>query len=302
MSDGVSRDDLRAAVASGVLDEAQASKLMILSDQRQGYRANMIGDDEPFELFKGFAEIFVTVGLGLLMAGFIGLTALFGDAVLIPIVGLGLRGGLNINQAEVLRSYSVGNQAQPTKDYTFHLSWNAAFLIDLNLFRNAYLTAELQLTGKQFGVTEKPLPSTTVTYRERLSYLEVPLSFKYEFGNRLFAPYLRVGGIAGRLLSARKTDLLSNVSSEMTNIDLEATPIDISSQRVPFEWNAFVGAGLGIKTGFDRVFVEVRYRRGLYNMVRTGSRFDIPELQHNLYQIDDDFMLHGMEVSIGYTH
>lgn len=90
MAEGVTRDDLRAAVASGVIDEAQAVSLQTLSDQRMGYRANMIGDDEPFELFKGFAEIFVTVGLGLLLAGFIGLTALFGDAVLIPIVGLGL--------------------------------------------------------------------------------------------------------------------------------------------------------------------------------------------------------------------
>ena len=43
---GVSRDDLRAAVASGVLDEAQATRLIALADQRQGYRANMIGDDE----------------------------------------------------------------------------------------------------------------------------------------------------------------------------------------------------------------------------------------------------------------
>ncbi|SFR35413.1 hypothetical protein [Litoreibacter janthinus] len=84
MPEGISRDDLRAAVASGVLDEAQASKLMILSDQRQGYRANMIGDDEPFELFKGFAEIFVTVGLGLLMSGLVGLSAIFGEIALIP--------------------------------------------------------------------------------------------------------------------------------------------------------------------------------------------------------------------------
>ena len=88
MSDGVSRDDLRAAVASGVLDEIQASKLMILSDQRQGYRANMIGDDEPFELFKGFAEIFVTVGLGLLMAGLLSLSALLGDVMIVPVVAL----------------------------------------------------------------------------------------------------------------------------------------------------------------------------------------------------------------------
>ena len=90
---GVSRDDLRAAVASGVLDEAQATRLIALADQRQGYRANMIGDDEPFELFKGFAEIFVTVGLCLLIAGFVGLFALF-EAGLIPILLMGLSVGL----------------------------------------------------------------------------------------------------------------------------------------------------------------------------------------------------------------
>ncbi|WP_298294825.1 hypothetical protein [uncultured Litoreibacter sp.] len=94
MAEGVTRDDLRAAVASGVIDEAQAVSLQTLSDQRMGYRANMVGDDEPFELFKGFAEIFVTVGLVLLMAGFVGLTALFGDVALLPVVMMALAVGL----------------------------------------------------------------------------------------------------------------------------------------------------------------------------------------------------------------
>lgn len=86
---GVSRDDLRAAVASGLLDEIQAARLIALSDQRQGYRANMVGDDEPFELFRGFSEIFVTVGIGLLMTGFIvGMAALEDGAILAPIVAL----------------------------------------------------------------------------------------------------------------------------------------------------------------------------------------------------------------------
>lgn len=88
MPEGITRDDLRAAVSSGVLDETQASNLMILSDQRQGYRANMIGDDEPFELFKGFAEIFITVGLTLLMSGFLGLFTLLSDPLSIPFIAM----------------------------------------------------------------------------------------------------------------------------------------------------------------------------------------------------------------------
>ena len=67
--DSLTRDDLRAAVAAGVLTEAQAAQLLIVGEARQGRRAAMTGDDEPFELFRGFAEIFVSIGIVLLISG-----------------------------------------------------------------------------------------------------------------------------------------------------------------------------------------------------------------------------------------
>ncbi|WP_136636082.1 hypothetical protein [Pseudooceanicola onchidii] len=63
-----SRDDLRAAVAAGALTEAQATRVLTLAEERVGTRAAQVADDEPFELFRGFSEIFVTVGLGLLFS------------------------------------------------------------------------------------------------------------------------------------------------------------------------------------------------------------------------------------------
>lgn len=62
-------DDLRAAVAAGVLTEQQAARLIALGQSRAGQRAGMAVDDEPFELFRGFAEIFVSVGIVLLFSG-----------------------------------------------------------------------------------------------------------------------------------------------------------------------------------------------------------------------------------------
>ncbi|MDO9524214.1 MAG: hypothetical protein Q7J57_01525 [Gemmobacter sp.] len=62
-------DDLRAAVAAGVLSEPQAARLIVLGQSRAGQRAGMALDDEPFELFRGFAEIFVSVGIVLLFSG-----------------------------------------------------------------------------------------------------------------------------------------------------------------------------------------------------------------------------------------
>jgi hypothetical protein len=72
----LSRDDLRAAVAAGMISEAQAASVLALAQARAGVRERMAGRDEPFELFRGFNEIFIVVGLVILYAGWIGVTGL----------------------------------------------------------------------------------------------------------------------------------------------------------------------------------------------------------------------------------
>lgn len=75
----LSKDDIRAAVAAGVLTEAQAASVLALADSRRGVRENLDGLDEPFELFKGFNEIFIVVGLGVLYTGYVGVSGVSFD-------------------------------------------------------------------------------------------------------------------------------------------------------------------------------------------------------------------------------
>jgi len=88
----LTRDDLRAAVAAGHINEAQAASVMALASNRLAGRAALPAEDEPFELFKGFAEIFVTVGLGILITGSFGFLLFAGGklgyAMLIPLIAL----------------------------------------------------------------------------------------------------------------------------------------------------------------------------------------------------------------------
>jgi hypothetical protein len=82
----ISAGDLRSAVAAGVLSEAQAASVRAMAQDRAGKRAAMPAEDEPFEFFKGFSEIFVSVGLVILMAGVAGFVSLAtGPAVLIAL-------------------------------------------------------------------------------------------------------------------------------------------------------------------------------------------------------------------------
>lgn len=70
---GIRAEDIRAAVASGLLNERQAVGLTALADARRGARENLSAGDEPFELFRGFNEIFIMVGLSILGIGWAGL-------------------------------------------------------------------------------------------------------------------------------------------------------------------------------------------------------------------------------------
>lgn len=65
----ISRDDLKAAVGAGIVTEAQAASLSGLADSRHGARTDLAEGDEPFELFKGFNEIFIVAGLLILSFG-----------------------------------------------------------------------------------------------------------------------------------------------------------------------------------------------------------------------------------------
>lgn len=88
-AESLNRDDLRAAVNAGVLTEAQAVHLLAIGEARLGQRAAMSAEDEPFELFRGFAEIFVSIGIILLMSGFLVLARVL-EGPVVPALVAGL--------------------------------------------------------------------------------------------------------------------------------------------------------------------------------------------------------------------
>lgn len=74
----ITKDDIRSAVAAGVISESQAASTIALAEARAGRRRAIRRNDEPFEFFRGFAEIFVSIGLVLLISGILAFTSVFG--------------------------------------------------------------------------------------------------------------------------------------------------------------------------------------------------------------------------------
>ena len=74
----VTPEDLRAAVARGIVTEGQSAQLIALSEARRMAKDNLSPAEEPFVLFKGFNEVFVVVGLTILFMGWTGVAVLMG--------------------------------------------------------------------------------------------------------------------------------------------------------------------------------------------------------------------------------
>ncbi|MCB1493419.1 MAG: hypothetical protein KDJ77_16775 [Rhodobiaceae bacterium] len=73
----LTEDDIRAAIAEGILTEDQAARLMAFTRQRQGGQAAYASRDEPFRLFRGFRDFFLAIGLVILAVGLAGGVATF---------------------------------------------------------------------------------------------------------------------------------------------------------------------------------------------------------------------------------
>lgn len=81
-------EDLRAAVQAGILTEAQAAGITALAETRAGRRAALPAEDEPFEFFRGFSEIFISIGLVILLTGVALMLSWFGGFGLLTAVPL----------------------------------------------------------------------------------------------------------------------------------------------------------------------------------------------------------------------
>lgn len=104
----IERDDLRAAVGAGIVTEAQAVSLAGLADSRRGARTDLSIGDEPFELFKGFNEIFIVVGLLILATGWVGIVGVsYATQITNPQQFAVLNGGLGAVVIWLLSEYFI---------------------------------------------------------------------------------------------------------------------------------------------------------------------------------------------------
>lgn len=174
----IDRDDIRAAVGAGLLSEAQAASLAALADSRRGARENLAPGDEPFELFKGFNEIFVVIGLLILAGGWIAVNSLNAvneitniqrEISIIALIGAAILWGLS--------EYFIRRRRMVAPAIALSLLWGANASSGIT----AYFAQPFMLA--QEDLSSLPLPLALTTLAMALYWLR----FRVPFGMAMIA-------------------------------------------------------------------------------------------------------------------
>jgi hypothetical protein len=69
-------------------EDLRAASLTALANDRSGKRAALPQEDEPFEFFRGFSEIFISIGLVILLVGILGAVTVMSQGMLLTALPL----------------------------------------------------------------------------------------------------------------------------------------------------------------------------------------------------------------------
>ncbi|MEM9797616.1 MAG: hypothetical protein AAF919_14080 [Pseudomonadota bacterium] len=158
----IEADDLKSAVQSGLLTEAQAAQLTALAAERQTGRKVVRAGEEPFELFRGFNEVFIVVGLGILGFGWVGVLGILltrsGDFQTFALTAALVTGAVILGLAE----YFIRRRRMVAPAILLSVGWTAtalaAWLIQFNAitlfggFRTEVAAGPIALAAATTGV------------------------------------------------------------------------------------------------------------------------------------------------------
>ena len=210
-------------------------------------------------------------------------------------LGFAVSAGFNSTFAKIDKGYVVSDY---TKTYTagnsFQFGTNLGFYLNPSLVLDVGLLA----TGKKYDI-DYEFSNWKVNVKERLTYLDIPITAKYIFmpQNRLRV-FARGGLFTGYLLYS-SNDFQSTYSAQ----EQENKLTKLNSRDRRNEWNFGLTGGLGAyyKTKPGDISLQIDYYHSFSNITNPDTRYNCPEQIYTYYYVDDDIILHNLAINLGFT-
>lgn len=243
---------------------------------------------------------------------------------------LGLKTGMNTTSVSVPESFTAlsSDFNEGKKDYQSsfsRLGYQVALQTDFDIFGVVDISFQPGLRVLKYGYennwlwqdsTGQAIYELTNLHNQTLTYLDLPLIFKFNFissgqgkisikgkskkdikiktGGGLIA-FVEGGGFYNKLLSADKkiTQSIDNNGNETELLFQKNT----NQSFINSSYGLLAGLGLGYDFQAVRVTMDVVYRKGFHNITREANRYVDDVLVNDYYDVPDNIILSNWEVS-----
>jgi opacity protein-like surface antigen len=218
--------------------------------------------------------------------------------VVIPKYTLGLAASIGRNSTftEIPKGYVVADykKTYTTNRTSYQLGTN------LGIYFNPKLALDIGLyvTGKNYEINYS-FSNWKVNVKERLNYLEIPITAKYIFKTinrtRFFA---QAGVYAGYLLFSFN-DFESNYNNSEQIFRLKNLNSLERRNRINYGYTA--GLGLVYKLRNGHISLQADFYGSLAKINNPTKRYVYTEQIYTYFYVDDDIILHNLAINIGYS-
>lgn len=212
-----------------------------------------------------------------------------------PIFNIGIQFGLNSNQINTIKTYSIlyDNDAEELANYESQLGFQVGLNAQYKMYKSFWIELGGQFRSSTYLNTLFNIENTTINYSETLNYLDFPLSGKYYFLSSKFRPFISLG-IQASFLNSALGELSREEFSDIVNRKI---------QRNQFNLGYFGGLGLSYTSKSLNYQLGARYVAFPGQLNKSGTRYENISTVFKYYYIDNDFGMNLFEVflSVGYS-
>jgi hypothetical protein len=219
-------------------------------------------------------------------------SALFEKYRPVPVFRAGLFAGVNRAVTIVDQHYSIAhNDADASRysSYTDTYGFHLGSAVEYRAFDNIWLELQGQYRSSSYTHTLTEVVNSTVTYKEELEYIDVPLSAKYIGSDGPVAPYITAGATLSFLVGSLGTTSRDNASDIVDRLDYRNT----------FSIGYFFGVGALYRVANVIIFADLRYLLIGKAVNKEGTRYADQINVFKYYYTDDDFRLNNAQLNVG---
>ena len=223
-----------------------------------------------------------------------------------PIFIVNGRLGVNYTSVDVIEQEST-SPVPFVGDYNVGIGFEGGAGLDIVFSNFVSIGSELNLVQKKYSYSEDRFDGDTYYLTDTQWSLDIPLYVRFYLKTGKISPFLYGGG-SYNLIFSSNADLemidrqnRGQNSESDTEVSVTGPSLSMMDQRSTSTFNIVFGGGVRIKSGYDQIQIDLRYRGGLNDMVNSETQWQNQPAVFRYTHVDDHLRLNNLVLSVGYV-